>query len=94
LKEVLTSDYKEKLINKNYSELESLSSPRHAYKNDIEKETMNKLDERKNLHRQYGKLPLKPGFNKRKIGFNEKMDLLSIDIYGEGNNRSKSVDPV
>jgi len=31
---------------------------------------------------KYGKLPLKPGFNKRKIDFKEKMDLLEIEVYG------------
>ncbi len=55
-----------------------------------------KLDERKTLHLKYGKLPLKPGFNKRKLDFKEKMDLLDIEMYGSQHGdvqRSRSVDP-
>jgi hypothetical protein len=47
------------------------------------------------MFQKYGKLPLKPGFNKKKLDFHEKMDLLSIDLYGEKSSiRSKSVDPL
>lgn len=54
-----------------------------------------KLDGRKELYLKYGKLPLKPGFNKRKIDFKEKMALLDIEVYGSSNeNRSRSVDPL
>lgn len=56
-----------------------------------------KLDERKTLYLKYGKLPLKPGFNKRKLDFKEKMDLLDIEMYGSQHGdvqRSRSVDPM
>jgi hypothetical protein len=43
---------------------------------------VNKWDERRQINMKYGKLPLKPGFNKRRMNYNDKMKLLDIEVYG------------
>ncbi|CDW89336.1 UNKNOWN [Stylonychia lemnae] len=96
LRQLMQEEYRQPFVKKNFEELDRLASPKVIKRADLEQGAQVKLDGRKEIYLKYGKLPLKPGFNKRKIDFKEKMALLDIEVYGSSNeqNRSRSVNPL
>ena len=80
LKDLMSDEFRQKTIKKNYEELEhlTLSPPQQSSQKrlDIDQITIAKLDIRKSLLNKYGRLPLKPGFNKKKINFKDKLNLI------------------
>lgn len=108
LRELIHDEFRKDTIKKNYNELERLTqSPKSVSTLGRDRQDsiqlLKKLDERKSVMVKYGKLPLKPGFNKRKLDYHDKMAMLEIQTYGGINvdkssraisqARSRSVDP-
>eukprot|EP00347_Sterkiella_histriomuscorum_P007411 403349026 len=95
LRQLMQEEYRGQFVKKNFEQLDRLASPKINKRTLTDQEAVSKLDDRKQIQLKYGKLPLKPGFNKRKLDFKEKMDLLDIEIYGsEKESRARSVDPL
>lgn len=95
----MSDDYRQNFVKKNYSELERISSPKHKNRKETEAAvTQRKLVDMRELNLKYGKLPLKPGFNKKRHEYNEKIDLSETDVYGSHSGmdpiRSRSIDPL
>lgn len=65
----MQEDNRQNFVKKNFQELDRLASPEMQKRYDLDSKVMEKLKERKDLQSKYGKLPLKPGFNKRTANF-------------------------
>lgn len=72
LRELMHDEFRKTTIKKNFDELDRLaSSPR------IQAQA-GKLEERRSVMNKYGRLPLKPGFNKRQLDYKDKLTMLDI----------------
>lgn len=81
MRELIHAEFRKDTIKKNYGELEQLSQSPKSQINLSKGESIlhvRKLEERKSVMLKYGKLPLKPGFNKKKLDFHDKMAILEI----------------
>ena len=75
LRELIHDEFRKDTIKKNYAELERLTqSPRSMNNSRLDQ----KLEQRNMVLLKYGRLPLKPGFNKKKLDYNDKLVLLDI----------------
>ena len=75
LRDLIHDEFRKETIKKNYGELERLTqSPRSLNNSKMDQ----KLEQRNQVNLKYGRLPLKPGFNKRKLNYNDKLALLDI----------------
>lgn len=84
------------MVKKNYDEINRLSSPNLANRNDLNVKQKAKLTERKNLFDKYGRLPFKDGFQKKKSNLSKlRMPYSDYELFkSEGvSSRSRSIAP-